>query len=83
YIFLFSPSFIEIRSLETGCLVQFVDGDNIHCIWDGSGTDDTYGFNGAHAAADGPEMAGVGAQPLPLSQHVFQLKLASSFKSQS
>ncbi|KAH8797137.1 hypothetical protein DL96DRAFT_1450033, partial [Flagelloscypha sp. PMI_526] len=37
HVLLFSPFFIEIRSLATGRLVQFVAGDNIRCIWDGRG----------------------------------------------
>ncbi|KAH8826429.1 CNH domain-containing protein [Flagelloscypha sp. PMI_526] len=76
YILLFSPSFIEIRSLKTGGLIQFIDGDNICCIWDGRGASDTFEINGArsvHAVANAPEMASVGGLPPPVSQHVFEL----------
>ena len=37
YILLFDPRFIEIRHAETGRLAQIIPGNNLRCIWDGSG----------------------------------------------
>lgn len=37
YILLFDPQFIEIRHVETGRLVQIISGNDVQCIWDGRG----------------------------------------------
>jgi hypothetical protein len=39
YVLLFDSRFIEIRNVETGRLVQIIPGNDIRCIWDGSGAD--------------------------------------------
>lgn len=39
YILLFDTRFIEVRHIQTGRLVQIIPGHNMHCIWDGRGTD--------------------------------------------
>ncbi|KAH8804048.1 CNH domain-containing protein [Flagelloscypha sp. PMI_526] len=36
-LLLFDSRFIEIRSLETGRLIQIIPGTEVHCIWDGRG----------------------------------------------
>lgn len=38
HVCLFDPRFIEIRSIDTGRLVQIIHGTEIRCIWDGRGT---------------------------------------------
>ncbi|KAH8826542.1 CNH domain-containing protein [Flagelloscypha sp. PMI_526] len=76
YILLFNSSFIEIRSLKTGGLIRFIDGDNIRCIWDGRDASDSFEISGAHsvhAVSHAPEMASIGGKPPPVSQHVFEL----------
>ncbi|KAF9785478.1 CNH domain-containing protein [Thelephora terrestris] len=37
YILLFDQRFIEIRHVETGCLVQIISGNDVRCTWDGRG----------------------------------------------
>ena len=38
YILLFDSRFIEIRHVETGRLAQVISGNEMRCIWDGRGT---------------------------------------------
>ncbi|KAL0068394.1 Rho guanine nucleotide exchange factor [Marasmius tenuissimus] len=38
YILLFDIRFIEIRHVQTGRLAQIINGNDVHCLWDGRGT---------------------------------------------
>ena len=37
YLFAFEPSFVEIRHIDTGKLVQIIPGSNVHLLADGRG----------------------------------------------
>ncbi|KAG7094177.1 hypothetical protein E1B28_007786 [Marasmius oreades] len=37
YILLFDIRFIEIRHVQTGRLAQIINGNDVHCLWDGRG----------------------------------------------
>ena len=38
YVLLFDIRFIEIRHVQTGRLAQIINGNDVHCLWDGRGT---------------------------------------------
>ncbi|KAK7062542.1 hypothetical protein VNI00_000030 [Paramarasmius palmivorus] len=40
YILLFNTQCTEIRELETGKMVQIIEGNNVQCTWDGLGVVD-------------------------------------------
>ncbi|KAH8833385.1 CNH domain-containing protein [Flagelloscypha sp. PMI_526] len=77
FILLFDSRFIEIRSLETGRLVQIIPGTEVRCIWDGRGVGNNVaqtprlGPNGGelselqdakvHAVMNAPEMHAPGS----------------------
>jgi hypothetical protein len=39
YILLFDPRFIEVRHVDTGRLAQIIPGNDVRCVWDGRGAD--------------------------------------------
>lgn len=40
YLFIFTSTFVEIRSLKSGRPIQFIPGRDIRCLSDGNHTDD-------------------------------------------
>ena len=88
YVVLFSPSFIEVRHVDTGRLAQIIPGNDIRCIWDGRGSSlapaPMPGPEGwvegvaqearVHAVMTAAEPPGNPARPSrAVAQHVFQL----------
>ena len=79
YLLLFDSQFIEIRHVETGRLVQIIPGNDIRCIWDGRGTNQSGGSwdevvsrkPGVHAVMnmESPRTGRGGVN----TQHVFEL----------
>ncbi|KAF9647670.1 hypothetical protein BDM02DRAFT_3069740, partial [Thelephora ganbajun] len=57
YIFLFDSRLIEIRRVETGCLVQIISGNDMRWIWDGRGA------NHSQAALEGSRDEIVSREP--------------------
>jgi hypothetical protein len=58
YVLLFDSRFIEIRSAETDRLVQIIPGNDIRCIWDGSGADGGIDHKArVHVVMNAPEQA--------------------------
>jgi len=80
YIILFDSRFIEIRHIETGHLVQIIPGNDMRCIWDGRGTNDSLAVSEGswdEIVSQEPRVHGVmnteAAQPGREGQHVFAL----------
>jgi len=84
YVLLFDNTFIEIRHVETGRLVQIISGNDIRCIWDGRGTNQSQAiFEGSlnKVVSQEPRVHGVmnvdvpqpGRRGFVTTQHVFEL----------
>jgi len=78
YILLFESSFIEIRHVETGRLVQMILGPEMHCSWDGRGlnavsADKPIQETRIHGVMNGPTKVDLGEGMGVISRHVFEL----------
>ncbi|KAK7062513.1 Rho guanine nucleotide exchange factor [Paramarasmius palmivorus] len=87
YILLFDTRFIEIRHVQTGRLAQIIIGNDVHCIWDGRGTNvqppmtPLHGQDEDERMVQEPRVHGVMnvSEPMgmgrtsPRAQHVFEL----------
>ncbi|GLB38987.1 putative CNH domain containing protein [Lyophyllum shimeji] len=73
YVFIFNTSFIEIRDVATGHLVQIIPCAGVRCTWDGRGVEPGPGREGqgrVHAVID--EVGGVGVGEVRSSKMVMQ-----------
>ncbi|ESK85040.1 signal transducer [Moniliophthora roreri MCA 2997] len=87
YILLFDTRFIEIRHVQTGRLAQIICGNDVHCLWDGRGTNvqppmtPLPGQDEEERMVQEPRVHGVMnvnepmgmARASPRAQHVFEL----------
>lgn len=98
YILLFDSRFIEIRHAETGRLAQIIFGNDLRCIWDGRGANQSEPDNEGSSdevVSQQPRVHGVMNMEAPsdgggvTTEHVFELvpkghsPLPGSFASRS
>lgn len=84
YVLLFDTRFIEIRHVQTGRLAQIIPGNDVHCLWDGRGINQSnQGQDGddeemvqearVHGVMNAAESVGPGRPSRAMAQHVFEL----------